>query len=135
MEQVEITQADRDAANKMLETLLLATEPKMFSPEECEAEIAQAFARHRLAAQSEAAATIERYREALEGKVWHPIRTALLWQVAVVTDGERFAKAQLARNDWGDLYWAIDPEDGLDWEPTLWTDPPALSHAPEGLLK
>lgn len=46
-EALTVSQADRDAAEKMLDALLLATDPTMFSVDECEAEILQAFARHR----------------------------------------------------------------------------------------
>jgi hypothetical protein len=51
---------------------------------------------------------------------WQPIETAQMWEVAVVTDGERAAVAQLSLNDWREKFWSCDPEDGLDWEPTHW---------------
>lgn len=55
--------------------------------------------------------------------IWQDIELLKMWEVAVVTDGENYALAQLAENDWGDPYWAVEPEDGLDWEPTHWTYP------------
>lgn len=58
------------------------------------------------------------------GEVWQPIETCPMWAVAVVTDGISVAISQRAEADDGTPYWAIDPEDGLDWEPTYWV--PAL---------
>jgi hypothetical protein len=55
---------------------------------------------------------------------WRPTESCPMWQVAIVTDGERAAVAQRAENDFGMPYWAIDPEDGLEWEPTLWSPIP-----------
>lgn len=52
---------------------------------------------------------------------WQPIETAPMWIVADVTDGTQVVTAQKAESGLaGGHYWAIDPEDGLDWEPTHW---------------
>lgn len=48
------------------------------------------------------------------------IETMPMWAVGVVTDGVHAAVAQRALADDGEPYFAVDPEDGLDWEPTLW---------------
>ncbi len=49
-----------------------------------------------------------------------PIETMALWDTGVVTDGERAAVAQKAESDFGGHYFAVEPEDGLEWEPTHW---------------
>ncbi len=67
-----------------------------------------------------------------EADGWQPIETAVLWDVAIVTDGEDVALAQLAESDGGENYWAVDPEDGLDWEPTHWIAPPAIAALQHG---
>lgn len=56
---------------------------------------------------------------------WQPIETAILWDVYIVTDGEHVALAQYAESDWGGNYWAVDPEDALEWSPTHCITPPA----------
>lgn len=56
---------------------------------------------------------------------WQPIETAILWGVYIVTDGEHVALAQYAESDWGGNYWAVDPEDALEWSPTHCITPPA----------
>jgi hypothetical protein len=61
---------------------------------------------------------------ALQSEGWRPISEAKVWVVCVVTDGKQVAIAQKALDDWGGEYWAVDPEDGLDWEPTLWMPHP-----------
>lgn len=61
---------------------------------------------------------------------WRGIESAPIWQVAVVTDGERAAVAQMAEADYGGTYWAVYPDDCLDWEPTHWLPlptPPATT--------
>ncbi len=63
--------------------------------------------------------TMEELAVRCEGD-WQPIETAPMWVVADVTDGIQVVTAQKAESDFGDHYWAIDPEDGLDWEPTHW---------------
>lgn len=60
---------------------------------------------------------------------WQPIETCELWQAAIVTDGDNVAIAQKAEADYGGHYWAVDPEDDLEWEPTHWILLPALSTA------
>lgn len=55
------------------------------------------------------------------------IDTMAMWAVGVVTDGERAAIAQKAESDHVDHYFAVEPEDGLDWEPTHWAPMPAGS--------
>lgn len=49
-----------------------------------------------------------------------PIETMQLWDVGVVTDWTNAAVSQKAEADDGEHYFAIDPEDGLEWEPTHW---------------
>jgi len=66
---------------------------------------------------------------------WQPIETLAMWDVAIVTDGENVAKAQKAEADYGGHYFAVDPEDCLEWEPTMWIACPgdegaALAAAP-----
>lgn len=51
---------------------------------------------------------------------WQPIETLAMWDVAIVTDGENVAKAQKAEADYSGHYFAVDPEDCLEWEPTMW---------------
>lgn len=53
------------------------------------------------------------------------IGTMALWDTGVVTDGERAAVAQKAESDFGGHYFAIEPEDGLEWEPTHWAPFPS----------
>lgn len=67
---------------------------------------------------------------------WQPIETLAMWDVAIVTDGENVAKAQKAEADYGGHYFAVDPEDCLEWEPTLWIACPgdeATTRAPADL--
>ena len=66
-----------------------------------------------------------------QGEGWHPIETAVLWDVYIVTDGTNAAMAQYAESDYGDRYWAVEPEDALEWEPTHCIATPA-SHASDG---
>lgn len=72
-----------------------------------------------------AAATPTPVEEPEKGAVgaWRPIEEVALWDVAVVTNGENVAISQKAEADDGTVYWAIDPEDGLDWEPTHYVPP------------
>lgn len=65
-----------------------------------------------------------------EPVAWRNIGTCPMWQVAVVTDGENVAIAQKAEADCGGHYWSIEPEDCLEWEPTLWTPTPAEYRSP-----
>ncbi len=70
------------------------------------------------------------------GAALRPIETMGLWDTGVVTDGERAAVAQKAESDFGGHYFAIEPEDALEWEPTHWApfpDRAALSAAPATL--
>jgi hypothetical protein len=77
--------------------------------------------------------TLGAYRGYREGRGevmgWKLIETCPMWQVAFVTDGENVAKAQKAEADYGGYYWATEPEDCLEWEPTHWIEepPPTLS--------
>ena len=65
------------------------------------------------------------------GGVWQPIETAEMWGVYVVTDGENVAISQKAPADYGGHYWAVDPEDALEWEPTHCTPLPAAPSSEE----
>lgn len=76
----------------------------------------QAFARHRLAA--------------VEAAGWRPIETMPMWDVGIVTDGERVAVTQKAEADYGGHYFAVEPEDSLEWEPTDWMPPPPAKDQP-----
>lgn len=55
---------------------------------------------------------------------WRPIADAPDWEPLIVTNGEYVAMSARSEADDGTWYWAIDPEDGLDWEPTHFTYPP-----------
>lgn len=71
--------------------------------------------------------------DALREAGWSYVAVLPMWSVAVVTDGERVAIAQKAEADFDGYYWAIEPEDALDWEPTHCIAlPAALSASPEG---
>jgi hypothetical protein len=71
--------------------------------------------------------------DALREAGWSYVAALPMWSVAVVTDGERVAIAQKAEADFDGYYWAIEPEDALDWEPTHCIAlPAALSASPEG---
>lgn len=59
-----------------------------------------------------------------------PIETMRLWDVGVVTDWANVAVSQKAEADDGEHYFAIDPEDGLDWEPTHWFPLPTTGAKP-----
>lgn len=63
---------------------------------------------------------------------WRAIETCPMWQVAIVTDGKNVALAQLAETDIGYPYWSIEPEDALEWEPTLWTEIPTAEEPSGG---
>lgn len=52
------------------------------------------------------------------------IETMPMWACGVVTDGEHAAVAQKAESDFGGHYFAVEAEDGLEWEPTNWTPLP-----------
>jgi len=64
-----ITQADRDAAFEVFEALLVATEPTMMTPDECQEIIVQAFARHREQAEAATVAGIVAWLR--ESAAWH----------------------------------------------------------------
>ncbi|CAM3239671.1 MULTISPECIES: hypothetical protein [Sphingomonas] len=66
-----------------------------------------------------------------QGEGWQPIETAVLWEVYIVTDGVNAAMSQYAESDHGDRYWAVEPEDALEWVPTHCIGTPA-SHASDG---
>lgn len=55
---------------------------------------------------------------------WRGIDTMPMWEVGIVTDGENVARSQKAESDFGGHYFAVDPEDALEWEPTLWIATP-----------
>ena len=44
---MKVEQIDREAAGEVIDALLIATEPTMMTPEQCEGIVCQAFARHR----------------------------------------------------------------------------------------
>lgn len=48
------------------------------------------------------------------------IETMPMWAVGVVTDGVNAAVSQKAESDFDGHYFAVDPEDALEWEPTHW---------------
>jgi len=56
---------------------------------------------------------------------WRDIASAIQWEPCVVTDGTHAALSALSQADDGSWYWAIDPEDGLWFEPTHWAYPPS----------
>lgn len=64
------------------------------------------------------------------GEGWQPIETMPLWEVGVVSNGEEACVSQKAQGDFheGDEhYFAVDPEDALEWEPTHWMPLPSES--------
>ncbi|GAM00743.1 hypothetical protein SP5_035_01450 [Sphingomonas parapaucimobilis NBRC 15100] len=79
----------------------------------------------------EKALTSCRDQFAFQGEGWQPIETAVLWEVYIVTDGINAAMSQYAESDHGDRFWAVEPEDALEWEPTHCIATPA-SHASDG---
>lgn len=68
-ERVEVTQADQEQAVDVLDTLLAATAPVMLSPDEAEAIIHEAFARHRIASTEAERARADKAEERLRGAV------------------------------------------------------------------
>jgi len=63
------------------------------------------------------------------------IETMPMWTVGVVTDGERAAVSQKAESDFGGHYFAVDPEDALEWEPTHWSPLPLSIPLPSGSIE
>lgn len=53
-----------------------------------------------------------------EADGWRSVAGLPMWWSGIVTDGERVAFAQKAEADFDGYYWAVDPEDALEWEPT-----------------
>lgn len=75
-----VTQADRDAAAELLDTLLVATEPTMLSPEDAEREITQAFARHRTRATPTDSESVERLEVVRRENAGNFERTGAAWE-------------------------------------------------------
>lgn len=53
-----------------------------------------------------------------EADGWKLVAGLPMWWAGIVTDGEHVAFAQKAEADFDGYYWAVDPEDALEWEPT-----------------
>lgn len=53
-----------------------------------------------------------------EADGWRSVAGLPMWWAGIVTDGEHVAFAQKAEADFDGYYWAVDPEDALEWEPT-----------------
>lgn len=64
------------------------------------------------------------------GDGWQPITTMQIWDCGIVTDGKNAAMSQKAESDFGGFYFAVDPEDALEWEPTHWIEAPGDKSAP-----
>jgi hypothetical protein len=67
-----------------------------------------------------------------EGASLACIETMPMWAVGVVTDGTNAAVAQKAETDFDGHYFAVDPEDALEWEPTHWSPLTAHTEASKG---
>ena len=120
---VAVTQADRDAASAFardIGTLTRGEQAAMLNGHSDSSCYVQAFARHRHQSETGAALT----RDGIDAAQFLPIETMLLWNVGVVTDWTNAAVSQKAEADDGEHYFAIDPEDGLEWEPTHWAPMP-----------
>ena len=70
-----------------------------------------------------------------DGGGWRPIATMKLWDCGIVTDGENVAKSQKAQGEFDEgeeHYFAIDPDDALEWQPTHWIGAPDTQAQGEG---
>jgi hypothetical protein len=71
---------------------------------------------------------------ALPREQWRTMDSARELEAVVVTDGKEAAIAAKTKDDDGEWYWAVDPEDGLWFVPTHWMPlptPPAIRERKE----
>lgn len=116
---IAVSQRAREAAE------LLLIDVKASDCEPYMSRAVQAFARFEAEARKDERAT----------NGWRDIETMPLWEVGVVTDGERACISQKAQGDFdeGDEhYFAVDPEDALEWQPTHWIPAPATAISSDG---